>query len=58
MRTQHDLRFELHIALLPEPINALVFLEHAHDRITDLGEGELLPDADPRAAVEGDVLRR
>ena len=56
MRTQHDLRLELHLAILPIPVDALVSLEHADDRVADLGEGELLPDADPGAAVEGDVL--
>ena len=58
MRAQHDLRLELHLAILPVPVDALVSLEHADDRVADLGEGELLPDADPGAAVEGDVLRR
>lgn len=58
VRTQHDLRLELHIAILPVSVDPLVFLEHADDRVADLGEGELLPDADPGAAVEGDVLRR
>lgn len=37
------------------PVDAPILLEHAHDHVTHLCEGELLADADARAAVEGNV---
>ena len=38
------------------PVDTLVLLQHADDRVAHLREGELLPDADTGSAVKGDVL--
>ena len=55
-RAQGDVRPELHVAIAPISVDALVLLQHSDDCVAYFCECELLADADTRSAVEGEIL--
>src|SRR5690348_7062592 len=55
-RLQHNIRMQPGLHAIHPILHRLKSLEEPHERISHLRERKLLTDADPRAAVEGDVL--
>ena len=55
-RAHDDVRPELHFAIAPISVDAVVFLQHSDDCVADFCECELLANADARSAVEREIL--